>query len=51
MVYGRDNLMRDIQSAVGGMGTVINVTVNGADSPEEWADRLVKEYQLQTRMA
>ena len=51
MVYGRDNLMRDIQAAVGGMGTVINVTVNGADSPEEWADRLVKEYQLQTRMA
>ena len=51
MVYGRDNLMRDIQSAVGGMGTTINVTVNGADNPEAWADRFVKEYQLQTRMA
>lgn len=50
MVYGRENLMRDIQAAVGG-GTTINVTVNGAESPEAWADRFVKEYQLQTRMA
>lgn len=51
MVYGRDNLMKDIAAAVGGSGTTINVYVDGAESPEAWADRFVKEYQLQTRMA
>ena len=50
LVYGRENLMKDIASVVGS-GTTINVTVNGADNPEAWADRFVKEYQLQTRMA
>lgn len=53
MIYGKDNLMKDIAAAVGGAGTVVNnyITVNGAESPEAWADRFVKEYQLQTRMA
>ena len=50
MIYGRENLMRDIAAATGG-GTTINVTVNGAENPEAWADRFVKEYKLQTRMA
>ena len=48
LVYGRENLMKDIAAAAGG-GTTINVTVNGAESPEAWADRFVREYQLQTR--
>ena len=48
LVYGRENLLKDIASVTGG-GTTINVTVNGAESPEEWADRFVQEYKLQTR--
>jgi hypothetical protein len=47
LVYGRENLLKDIASVSG--GTTINVTVNGAESPEAWADRFVQEYQLQTR--
>ena len=53
LMYGRDSLMNDIKNAVGGGSspTVINVTVNGAENPEAWADRFVREYKLQTRMA
>ena len=50
LVYGRENLLKDIASVTGG-GTNITVNVSGAESPEAWADRFVKEYQLQTRMA
>ena len=32
-------------------GNNIYVTVNGADNPEEWAARFVREFQLQTRTA
>ena len=51
MVYGRMNLMRDIREAVGGNvgGNTINITVNGAESPEAFADRFVREYNLLTR--
>ena len=53
LMYGHDSLMNDIKNAVGGgsSSTVINVTVNGSDNPEAWADRFVNEYKLQTRMA
>ena len=32
-------------------GTVINVTVNGADNPEQWATRLVRQMELEVRTA
>ena len=53
LMYGHDSLMNDIKQAVGGISSqpIINVTVNGAENPEAWADRFVKEYKLQTRMA
>ena len=32
-------------------GNVFNITVNNADNPEEFADRLVRQIKLRTRMA
>jgi len=52
MVYGRRALMEDIrQASGGGRNVTVNVTVNGADSPEDWANRLVREFVLQARTA
>lgn len=51
LVYGRNNLMRDIRDAVGGTSNVFNITVNGAENPEAFADRLVNQIRLRTRMA
>lgn len=52
MVYGRQALLRDIREAAGGGQTInINVTVNNADNPEEFADRMVRELQLKLRTA
>ena len=51
MLYGHDALMRDIREAAGGGGNTvtINVTVNGADNPEDWARRLARQMQLEMR--
>lgn len=51
MLYGHDALMRDIREASGGGGNnvTINVTVNGADNPEDWARRLTRQMQLEMR--
>jgi hypothetical protein len=52
MVYGRKALMDDIREASGGGRNVtINVTVNGTDSPEQWATRLVRQMELEVRTA
>lgn len=52
MLYGRKALMEDIREASGGGRNVtINVTVNGADNPEQWATRLVKQMELEVRTA
>ena len=54
MLYGRQNLMRDIRNAVDDSGQnniTINVTVNGAENPEMWGQRLVREMQMQARTA
>ena len=48
IMYGRENLLRDIREASGG-GTVINMTVNGAESPELWATRFAREYKMRAR--
>lgn len=53
ILYGRSSLMRDIAEAVGGSGANITnyITVNGADDPEDWARRLVREMRLEIRSA
>lgn len=50
ILYGRDNLLRDIKEAAGG-STNVYVTVNGAENPEDWAVRFAKEFKLQARTA
>ena len=51
IMYGRENLLRDIREASGNGTTNVYVTVNGAESPEEWAVRFAKEFKLQARTA
>ncbi len=54
ILYGRSALMRDIAEASGKGRTVqINnyITVDGADDPEDWANRFVRELQLEMRTA
>lgn len=53
MLYGRSALMRDISDAVGNGGATITnyITVNGADDPEDWAERLVRQMKLEMRSA
>ena len=52
MVYGRSALLRDIRQATQGGGqTNVYVTVNGAENPEDWAARFVKELKMQARTA
>lgn len=51
VLYGRENLLRDIREATGGGGTNVYVTVNGAENPEDWAIRFAKEFKLQARTA
>lgn len=52
VLYGRAALMRDIGDAVSGRGSVTNnfyITVDGAESPEQFADRLVKRVKMEMR--
>lgn len=53
MLYGRRRLMNDIKEATRGAknDVTINVTVNGADNPEEWGRRMASELRRQVKMA
>lgn len=53
MLYGRSRLMSDIREATRGTknDVTINVTVNGADNPEEWGRRMASELRRQVKMA
>lgn len=51
MLYGRSRLMNDIKEATQGTKVTINVTVNGADNPEEWGRRMASELRRQVKMA
>ena len=55
MLYGRSNLLSDIKTAVGGAsgGNTFtnNITVNGAENPEEWASRFARQLKMEVRMA
>ena len=49
MLYGRSRLMNDIKEAT--QGTKNDVTINGADNPEEWGRRMASELRRQVKMA
>lgn len=53
MLYGRSRLMSDIREVTQGTknDVTINVTVNGADNPEEWGRRMASELRRQVKMA
>ena len=53
MLYGRSRLMSDIREATRGTknDVTINVTLNGADNPEEWGRRMASELRRQVKMA
>jgi TP901 family phage tail tape measure protein len=53
MLYGRSRLMNDIKEATQGTknDVTINVTVNGADNPEEWGRRMASELRRKVKMA
>ena len=53
MLYGRSRLMNDIKEATQGTknDVTINVTVNGADNPEEWGRKMASELRRQVKMA
>jgi len=53
ILYGRSRLMNDIKEATQGTknDVTINVTVNGADNPEEWGRRMASELRRQVKMA
>lgn len=53
MLYGRSRLMSDIKEATQGTknDVTINVTVNGADNPEEWGRRMASELRRLVKMA
>ena len=53
MLYGKTSLMKDIKTAVrGSSGNVFtnNITVNGAENPEEWAARFARQLRMEVRM-
>lgn len=54
IMYGRSNLMRDISEAVGHRSQEVNmtnnITVNGAEDPEQYAQRFARELRRQVRM-
>ena len=51
ILYGRAALMRDIKEASSG-GNTYNVTLNanGAENPEQYAQRFARELRRQVRM-
>lgn len=50
VLYGRAALMRDIAEAAGGGATITNyITVNGAEDPEDWGRRLVRQMKQDMR--
>ena len=50
LVYGKENLMSDIRTAVAGVGGVtINMTVNGVNDPRQIANDVIHELEVATR--
>ena len=51
ILYGRDALLRDIREASGGATITNYITVDGAENPEAFAQRLVRQMKMEMRMA
>lgn len=53
LMYGKKNLMQDIEEATGGSRSVINnyFTINNADNPDEVANYIVRKIELEMRTA
>ena len=53
IMYGRSNLLKDIKEATGERPINYNfyVTVDGAEDPEEWADKFVRRLKMDMRTA
>lgn len=54
ILYGRSALMRDIEKATGKNNEITNnfyMTVNGADDPEDWGHKFVKQVKTEMRTA
>lgn len=53
LMYGKKNLMQDIEEATGGSRSVINnyFTINRADNPDEVANYIVRKIELEMRTA
>jgi hypothetical protein len=58
LMYGKSNLMKDISTAVegssgGGQQVMITnyITVDGAENPEQFAERFARKLKLDMRMA
>ena len=55
MLYGRTNLLRDIKEATasntGAVNNTFNFYVDGAQDPEQWASRAMRQLKMEVRMA
>lgn len=53
IMYGRSNLLKDIKEATGDRPIYNNfyVNVDGAEDPEEWADKFVRRLKMDMRTA
>lgn len=55
MLYGRTNLLRDIKEATasntGTVNNTFNFYVDGAQDPEQWASRAMRQLKMEVRMA
>ena len=51
MLYGKSALMRDIREATSGNSVQITnyITVEGSESPEDFAERFVRKMKLDMR--
>ena len=51
ILYGRDALLKDIQEASGGAEIHNTFYIDGAENPEEFAHRFVRQMKMEMRMA
>ena len=52
VIYGRQNLMKDIKEATGErpITNIFNITVDGAEDPVEWTNQFVRQFKMDMRM-
>lgn len=52
VIYGRQNLMKDIREATGErpITNIFNINVDGAEDPVEWTNQFVRQFKMDMRM-